>query len=336
MSSFSSPTSSSSVLVVGSGIAGLACARALHDNGVAVRVVDRGRVVGGRLATRQVDDRPVDIGARYFTVPEGSGFASVVDNWVARGLARPWTATFGVFSADGSQQRKSGPMRYAAPAGLRSLATDLAGGLRRDGVTIDQEHTVEAVSDGGVVAGIRYDTVVLAIPDPQARRMLEPDSALAHSLHRAEEWEPALAVVVSWPERHWPADLHGAFVNGSPVLDFVADDGDRRGDGAAVLVAHTTAEFARTHLDRPDTGVGQVVDALRTLLAIDEPPSNTLVHRWSLARPKASHAASYLVNGHLAVCGDSWGDRSAVATAWASGTALGKALAANPELGDTP
>ncbi|QWT24713.1 FAD-dependent oxidoreductase [Subtercola sp. PAMC28395] len=327
MSLSSSPTSSPSVLVVGSGIAGLACARALHDNGVSVRVVDRGRVVGGRLATKRVDDRPADIGARYFTVPEGSGFTSVVEDWVARGLARPWTTTFDVFSADGTRQSKSGPMRYAAPGGLRSLATDLADRLRRDGVTIDQEHTVEGVSDEGVVAGIQYDNVVLAMPDPQARRMLGPDSAPAQSLHRAEEWEPTLSVVATWPARHWPADLHGAFVNGSSVLDFVADDGDRRGDGAAVLVAHTTAEFARKHLDGPENAVGEVVDALRTLLAIDEPPSSTLVHRWSLARPKTSHAASYLVDGHLAVCGDSWGDRSAVATAWESGTALGTALA---------
>ncbi len=84
------------VTVVGAGLAGLACARALHDAGASVRVLDRGRVPGGRLASRRLDDRPVDLGASYLTAEPGSRFAAVVDDWVARGLARPWTDTFRV------------------------------------------------------------------------------------------------------------------------------------------------------------------------------------------------------------------------------------------------
>jgi predicted NAD/FAD-dependent oxidoreductase len=84
----------SPVTVVGAGIAGIACARALAAAGVPVRVLDRGRRPGGRMASRTLSQRTVDLGASYLTAHEGSPFAAVVDDWVARGLARPWTDTF--------------------------------------------------------------------------------------------------------------------------------------------------------------------------------------------------------------------------------------------------
>ncbi|RFA14968.1 hypothetical protein B7R22_07735 [Subtercola boreus] len=319
---------SPSVLVIGSGISGLACARALHDGGATVRVVDRGRVVGGRLATKRLDDRPVDIGARYFTVPEGAEFSDLVADWLDRGLVRPWTDTFESLTVGAPSERKSGPARYAAPKGLRSLATDLAESLRADGVPVEQNSEIEDVPGSGVVAGIRYDTIVLAMPDPQAARMLEPASPVAEELFGAEQWQPTLSVVLAWPERRWPADFHGAFVNGSLVVAFIADDGDRRGDGAPVLVVHTTAEFARAHLEHPETGIEAVIDEVNGLLGIRERPSSTYAHRWTFSNPAEQHSEPFLLRGHIAVCGDAWGAHSAVSTAWASGDALGRALTA--------
>ena len=59
----SPPTSQPTVAVVGAGIAGAACARALLAGGVGVQVLDRGRAGGGRLASRTVSGRRVDLGA---------------------------------------------------------------------------------------------------------------------------------------------------------------------------------------------------------------------------------------------------------------------------------
>ena len=56
----------------------------------------------------------------------GDGWIKLVGDWIDRGLVRPWTDTFHI--ADGSELlgTKSGPVRYAAPRGLRSLVEDLA------------------------------------------------------------------------------------------------------------------------------------------------------------------------------------------------------------------
>ena len=347
--------SSGGVLVVGAGIAGLACALALREAGVPVTVVDRGRRPGGRMSGRRLHGRPVDLGAAYFTVPDatgpdatapgGSSFAGVVADWTARGLARGWTDTLTVLES-GTSDTTTGPLRHAAPAGLRSLVGDLADTAGGAGAVLQIEHDVAEVhSDGTVrVEGavphgdpirydpighdpIRYDAVVLAMPEPQAARLLPAGSAM-HAQLDVDAWEPVLSIALGYPQRSWPADLHGAFVNGSELISFLADDGDRRGDDAPVLVAHTTADLARRHLDDPESAVPAVTAEVAALLGLDpaDAPVWTHAHRWTFARASSTHPEPYLLDGRLAVCGDAWGGRTSVATAWESGHALGRTL----------
>jgi len=310
--------SSATTVVIGGGISGVACARALADLGRPVRLLDRGRRLGGRMGGRTLHGRPVDLGASYLTVGAGSAFAPVVADWVERGLARPWTDTFAVAGPAGIESTTTGPVRYGTPGGLRGLVADLAGGL-----DVELERTVTSVGPGPRVDGVAAAAVVLAMPDPQAARLLPggvPDA----------DWQPSLAVALGWADRRWPADLHGVFVHDSPVLEWLADDGDRRGDGAPVLVAHTTAAIAAEHLADPDRAAPAVAGAVAAVLGIDAEPDWTHVHRWSFAKPAAPRAEPFSLVEGVGLCGDGWAAPSKVQSAWLSGDALGRALAALP------
>lgn len=311
------------VLIVGAGIAGVACGQVLQDAGVPVRLLDRGRVPGGRMASRRFDERYVDTGASYFTVRD-ERFQRVVRDWQDRGLAREWTDTF--VTVPGGQS-KTGPVRWAAPDGLRSLVTDLGADLE-----IEQTREVSAVtpaegSDGLLVDGAPTGAVVLAMPDPQALRLLDPALSEARSLIQDREWEPALALVARLPDRSW--DLEGAFVD-DEVLSWVADDGSRRGDGAPVLVAHSTPTFARPRLADPEAAGPELVAALRHLLDLPE-PTWTYVQRWTFSKPTEGREEPFGLVGPahqtIGLCGDGWG-ASKVEAAWLSGHLLGEALAA--------
>jgi predicted NAD/FAD-dependent oxidoreductase len=168
--------------------------------------------------------------------------------------------------------------------------------------------------------------VVLAMPDPQAARLAPGAVAWV-------EYEPVIAVAAAWPDRRWPLP-DAAFVNDDPDLSFIADDGARRGDGAPVLVAHTTAGRARAHLEAPEGAVAPVVAALRRLLDIDTEPQWAHAHRWTFAKPVATHgddAFGLTTDGArpLGLCGDTWCPSGAprVESAWLSGDRLGTALA---------
>jgi predicted NAD/FAD-dependent oxidoreductase len=306
------------VVVVGAGIAGVACAVELAAAGVAVRVVDRARVVGGRMASKRIDGRPVDLGAAYFTVRDPE-FAQVVARWQSMGLARPWTSELSVFGAGGERGRAPGPVRWAAPGGLRSLVAALA-----DGLPVELEHPVERVGPGPTVDGAAADAVVLAMPDPQARPLVDPGSPAAARLD-GREWRPVISVAAGWARREWPP-LTAAFVNDHPVLSLVADDGDRRGDGAPVLVAHAVADVARRYDSCPDDAVAPVLAALRHLLGLRSEPLWTHAHRWRYASPADDRDDTFhLGDDGVALAGDGWGSPR-IETAWRSGTDLARAL----------
>jgi predicted NAD/FAD-dependent oxidoreductase len=330
------------VVVVGAGISGIACARALDAAGVGVRVLERSGRPGGRLSSpplpRAADGRdaspspfsprPVDLGAAYFTVsssdePAADDFATQVEDWRRRGLATPWTDTMRARGEDGSWSSKSGPQRWSAPGGLRTLVADLAEGLR-----VETHRTVSAVTPGPAVDGEAASAVVLAMPDPQAARLVSAPLRAADVL-ADHPWEPVIAVALGYRERLWD-ELPAAFVNGHPDVALVADDGSRRGDGAPVLVAHTTGDRARAHLDDPDGAIAPVVDAVTALLDLGAAPVWTHAHRWTHASPARPHDGDvpyHLDDDLVAVVGDGWGSPK-VETAWRSGTLLGRALAA--------
>lgn len=311
------------VLVVGAGIAGIACARELAAADVAVQVLDRGRRLGGRLAVRTVEGRAVDLGASYLTAADPA-FREVVDDWVARGLAHAWTDTFSVADSEGLAGTKTGPVRYGAPGGLRSLVEDLARGLDvRAGVEVTD------VDPGPRVDGQPASAVVLAMPDEQALDVLSAHLTAELAVLQSPPWQPTMALAAGWDRRRRWDELDGVFVNDSPVLTWIADDGRRRRDGAPVLVAHSTAELAGTHLDAPEGAREPMLRELCRLLDIADPPRWSLVKRWSLARPaEPRQAPFFLGDARVGLCGDGWHAPSRAESAFLSGRALGRALVA--------
>ncbi|MFG1872985.1 NAD(P)/FAD-dependent oxidoreductase [Micromonospora arborensis] len=309
------------MVVVGAGIAGVACAVELTRAGVPVQVRERGHVCGGRMASKRFEGRPADIGAAYFTATDPD-FVAVVEQWRAAGLVREWTDTFQAYDQSG-QHDVPGPMRFAAPKGLRSLVEHLAGAVP---VTVDR--LVLSVEPGPAVDGESCAAVALAMPGPQAALLLDPALTDATGVVQAQHWSPALAAVLRFPSRRWP-DFRGAFVNDHPVLNLVCDDGDRRGDAAPVLVAHTVPEFAARHLAQPSGAGPEVEQAVRDLLGLPEQAVHVHVHRWTYAKPTSNTAGAshHLDADGIGLAGDAFG-KPRVQSAWRSGRDLGRAIAA--------
>lgn len=328
-------------VVVGAGISGIACAQALRLAGVQVEVLDRGRAIGGRMASRRLprataahDADPqaghiTDIGASYFTVRDPA-FAEQVQALVDAGVVHPWTDGFGVYQDGRDLGRRTGPLRYSAPAGLRSVVEALAADL-----TVAQGTEVAEVyleRDGALsVDRERVDAVALCMPGPQADRLLagpHPGASAARQAASAIAWESVIAVSAGFAEVGWqPFD--GIFVNGDPTLTWIADDGARRGNGAPVLVAHVAPALAASMLQDPEQAREPAIAALRRVLSIRAEPQWVDVQRWTYARPTGARDEPCYLDGevNLGMAGDAWAGGPRVEAAWCSGLALGQALA---------
>lgn len=115
------------VVVVGAGLAGLECARTLAAAGVAVRVLEAGDVVGGRVRTERVDGFTLDRGFQLLN-PAYPAVRSRVDVG-ALGL-RPLLPGVAVRTASGRLSLLADPRR--APLLVpRTVVDALAGGLVR-------------------------------------------------------------------------------------------------------------------------------------------------------------------------------------------------------------
>lgn len=162
----------SEVLVVGAGMSGLVAATELEAAGHAVTVVDKGRGVGGRTATRRFGGATFDHGAQFFTTRTADG-AELADEWARHGAVATWHTELlepdGVSRDDGHLRRRgapsmTGPAKHLA-AGLRDVRT----GLRLRSVRRDGERWVAAGDGGELVAS----ALVMTPPVPQTLELLD-------------------------------------------------------------------------------------------------------------------------------------------------------------------
>lgn len=317
-------------LVVGGGIAGVACAEALAQAGVSAELRERGHRLGGRMASRTLrdtgtafDGRVVDIGASYFTVSD-EAFAERINALVDQGVVRAWADGFHVAGPTGIEAVSGGSVRYAAPGGLRSVVEALAALSGAVPKSTESNVTAVDVVDGRLaVDGSAFDAVALCMPTPQARRLsvVVPDLPIP--------WEPVIAVTMVFDRQHW-IDIDGVFVNDDSVITWIADDGSRRGDDAPVLVAHVHPVLSAGHLDDPSAVIPMAIAAVQRVLHVSAYPDWVDAHRWSFAKPLAASGDAHWLHEDaiLGVAGDAWAGGPRVEAAWLSGRSLGLELAA--------
>jgi predicted NAD/FAD-dependent oxidoreductase len=265
------------------------------------------------------DGRVVDIGASYFTLSDPD-FTAAINGLMAQGIVRTWTDAFHVAGPQGIEGVRSGPMRYAADGGLRSIVASL---LHPAVNVVFASEAGEVAGDarGAAVDGERVDAVAVCMPQPQSARLLAGAPAAAM-------WEPVIAVTCAFDQRTWPV-LDGVFVNDDAVITWIADDGMRRGDEAPVLVAHVHPVLSARHLDDPAAVIPAAIGAVQRVLGIRDLPSWVDAHRWTYAKPLVGSDEPFLLHGagRVGLAGDAWSGGPRVEAAWLSGHRLGQALA---------
>ena len=77
------------LLIIGTGIAGLAAGRIAQQAGQSVILIDKGRRVGGRVSTRRADGFLFNHGAQFAT-STSANFSDILSAAAAAGMATDW------------------------------------------------------------------------------------------------------------------------------------------------------------------------------------------------------------------------------------------------------
>lgn len=315
------------IAVVGAGLAGLACAKSLHDAGHVVRVFEKSRGAGGRMATRRTDHGSYDHGAQYFTVRDPA-FRAVADQWLASGVIAPYAGRI-VQLQDGVTRPLSHPgQRYVAIPAMTAICRALAADM-----DIDFECQITAVTPGeegwrlsweeGGESG--FDAVVLAIPAAQASPLCAAVPDLAAQVRQGGH-APCWAAMIRY-DAPLPLAFDAAFV-ADAVIGWVMRDASRPGRAVGERwVLHANAEWSKAHLEDAAEKVAPLLaDAFHAVAGIHAEAVESRAHRWRFALSGGLNAGSFWDAGRrIGVCGD-WCADGRIEGAYLSGKGLAARL----------
>ncbi len=312
---------------------GLTAALELAESGRRVMVVDKGRSVGGRLATRRIGSAVLDHGAQFFTV-RSNAFAEAVSLWDADGIVSVWTRGFDPEAQDGHP-------RYRTEGGMSKLAKHIAAACRRAGVEIVLNHRVDALIDDGDGLVITYegatrvpdsaDAVVLTSPVPQSVEILRaggcpiPDDALLIT------YDQVLALLLTTDDDvSSPLGPIGALQQPlEPIFTFVADNRAKGISPQTALTLHVEPALSAALWDlHPDEIHRRLRPELELVFGSIE-PHTMQVKKWRYAAPRSGHDDRFLpvpsLSRPLYLAGDAFGDAK-VEGAFLSGRAVATQL----------
>jgi predicted NAD/FAD-dependent oxidoreductase len=296
------------IVIIGAGMAGLACARRLADAGLTPIVLDKGRGIGGRVATRRAGDLQFDHGAQYVNA-HSAEFAAVL-----RSLG----------DAVVGWQGGKGCTHSVGVPGISAIPKALGAGLE-----IRQNARVARLLQDDDGWALHLDTgtmraarVVVTVPAPQAD-LLGAGHPLLHALAPVR-FAPCLTLMAA-------ITAPAPFItrqDADDCLAWIAQDSAKPGrpqGGATAWVAQAGEAFSQTHLDETPTEIA----ARMLLLLCDrlgvplDRMTHASAHRWRYARVTQALGQPFLRSPDATLyLGGDWCIGPRVEAAWTSGTAI--------------
>lgn len=308
------------IIVVGAGLSGLMAAHECALHGHEVIVFDKGRGVGGRLATRRIKDATLDHGAQFFTV-RSDEFQNRVDDWITAGVVREWCRGF---------SEEDGHPRYVGTHGMTSIAKYLAIGLDvRLSTLVFSLSRAETdwviTTDDGV--DHHADRVILTAPIPQSFSLMFGGGIEMPIELRNTDYDRTLGLLVTLDSNNHNVTSPGGMQFPDDVFSFIGDNSAKGISDAPALTFHANPEWSLAHFDMTNREIHDaLLEAATPWLGTAEATSSEM-KKWRFANPKKMWPDACWVDdsGTLAIGGDAFaGPR--VEGAALSGLAAARAL----------
>jgi predicted NAD/FAD-dependent oxidoreductase len=301
--------SETSCLVIGAGISGLLAASVLKKHGIHPVVLEKGRGVGGRMATRRIGNAVIDHGAQYFTV-RNNVFAGWVEAWENSGIVSEW---FSRFPEESSQV---GHPRYIGTRGMTAVAKHLAEDLE-----VHRQHKVQSMvfEDGSwtVTCGngstFQAPFLLITAPVPQALELIDGSNITLpenkRSILAEIRYQRSLAVLAVLDGPSGLPYHGGRKIHDDPVLTWIADN-QMKGISPKqpAVTLHSTYTFGEEHWDSPDDRrIPLMLEAARPFLQAGV--TDAQCHRWGFTTPITPIEAPFMFSRrhNLMLAGDGFG-----------------------------
>lgn len=307
------------LLVLGAGMCGLTIAQELVNAGKkSWLMIDKGRSVGGRMATRRVNEQKFDHGAQFFTA-RSSIFKQTAEVWLRDGIIKEWTKGFNHHFHAHAHLPDDGHPRYAGVGGMNQIAKHLAAKLPAKQILLNEkiiaisivQDTLLLKCEGG--REIQAKTLVITSPIPQTLDLLKSiDPAPSFDVISQElgkiNYDPCVAFMGFFDADEFPLDAL-PIQSHDAVISFIADNYSKGlTSEKGSLTVHLAAEASRGMFTAHDqVVVGFICHQLKQLFGLKKlsMPKTYDIQRWRFATPQTTLPSPYLEWA----CGGSSGPR---------------------------
>ncbi|MEM7336008.1 MAG: FAD-dependent oxidoreductase [Chloroflexota bacterium] len=321
------------ILIVGAGISGLLAAEKCKQANFNVQIVDKGRGVGGRMATRRIGPGRADHGAQFFTV-RSPIFQAFVDDWLAQNLVFQWAK--GWSDDPAIPAKEDGYPRYAGVNGMTAVSKALAPKFDVQVscklTKIEQNGNLWlALAENG--EAFEASKLLLTPPVPQSLALLDAGCVPLKAQDRTALEQIAYAPCVAgmfWIEGQVNLPEPGALQRPNHTFSWIANN-QRKGispDAQLITVHANEAKSWEIWDASQDEKVAELWDGLRPLLDPNATLKEAQAHRWRYAQPTVLYPERTLIAQNLpplAFAGDAFKE-ARVEGAALSGLAAADAL----------
>lgn len=309
----------SSCLVLGAGLAGLTAATLLQNQGWKVTVLDKGRGVGGRMATRRIGaGGRADHGAQFFSTKS--------PEW------QTWNSQFLQVGTTQMWFERAGTPRFVVSDGMSALPKKLAEGLPihtgNRALRLEKKGSQYAVlTESGEI--FTADHVVITFPAPQALEFLQASEVgLVHQQMLAGISYAPCFTVMAVLDRVSSVPSPGGVSPDSPVIGWIADNFMKGISPIPTLTIQTTSDFAKKHLEGSLEELKEIILEASAPWIGDRQVLESSIHRWRYSLAEKKHSDSFFHHATLPglyLGGDGFGEGH-VEAAFLSGYRIAEAL----------
>lgn len=299
-------------------MAGLTCAQNLMQRGLDVVVFDKGRGLGGRMATRRAEGGfQFDHGAQFLS-SHSAGFSAMLTEAQTDNAVKCWTD----IHAEAA---------YVGVPGMTGLAKYLGRGL-----TIRKETRVDSILQVNGRWNILwqageelFDRVVVTTPAPQIGALLPAGHAFGEALDTIT-MDPCLTLMIGLPRgnklrfvsRRTPSE---------DIAWIVCDSDKPQRPDTTCIVAHASTDWSVRHLELDRDAIAkQMLPLLSDVIGTDltGDPAYLAGHKWRYAFVSHPLGQPYLINEDQTLfAGGDWCFGARAEDAWSSGQAIAQKIA---------
>ncbi|GGD44798.1 hypothetical protein GCM10011514_06010 [Emticicia aquatilis] len=295
-----------SCIIIGAGLSGLTAAHELLKNNWEVTILDKGRGVGGRMATRRAGEARFDHGAQYFST-KTPDFKAFTQNFLQASIAKEWHLEEG--------DKSFSHPRVIGINGMSSIPKFLAEGLnirtneKAIGIS-ETENGCKVITETG--NSYEANAIICTVPAPQAIELLQKSEISLAEISILEniQYQPCIAVMASL---NAPTNIPspGGISLENSNISWIADNFQKGISPVFSVTIHANPAFSLAHFDDDLNEVGKQLLSEVSYLISAESVESLQVHRWRYSLASERHTDNFLVSAStkfpLIFAGDGFG-----------------------------